>query len=109
MPRHRGPKAALILALAATAALAPATTLADDMAAQLCPILDAVAGSTAGYLPEAVQAQLVMQVAGAYDYDPAALDAVLEGADAATSAACPEARTAILTGTAKPSLADAMR
>jgi hypothetical protein len=56
-----------------------------------------------------VQAQLVMRVAGAYDYDPAALDAVLESADAATGDACPDARAAILTATEKPSLTDAMR
>jgi hypothetical protein len=99
-----------ILRAAVLAALAsPAAAAADDLAARLCPILSELADSTAGYAPEGVQAQLVMAVGGAYDFDPDALQGVLDGADAATSAACPEARRAILEGTGKPSLGDAMR
>jgi hypothetical protein len=81
---------------------------ADAMADRLCPILDAVAAS-AGGLPEAVQAQLVVEVAGAYDYDAVALQDVLDNVDAATSAACPEARAAVLAAANKPDLAAAMR
>jgi hypothetical protein len=97
------------LLLTAALAGAAAAACADTMSDKLCPILQEVSGRTGGFMPEGVQAQLVMSVAGAYDYDPDALAAVLEGADAATLDACPDARAAILAGTAKQSLADAMR
>jgi hypothetical protein len=108
MRRRDVPALPLVAAVAITL-IAATDAGADEMSAKLCPILDSVAGDTAGFIPEAVQAQLVMQVAGAYDYDPAALDAVLESADAATGDACPDARAAILNATKKPSLTDAMR
>ena len=91
------------LRLAATLTLlclAAGAARADAMADKLCPILQSVAASNASAsLPELVQAQLVMQVADAYGYDHDALQAVLDGADAATTAACPTARTAILAAT----------
>jgi hypothetical protein len=99
----RRPLAAVSLALLAT------TAAADEMSDRLCPILAAVAADASGAIPEAVQAQLVMRVAGAWDYDPDALQAVLDGADAATGAACPADRAAIVQATGKESLAEAMR
>ena len=60
-------------------------------------------------IPEAVQAKLVVSVAAAYDYDGEALAGVLDGADASATAACPDARTAVLEAVAKPSLEAAMR
>ena len=106
---HRGHVFALALAAGAIALVAATLARADEMADKLCPILADVAGGSAGAIPEAVQARLVMQVAGTYDYDPDALAAVLEGADAATLSACPDARSAVLAGTAKETLAEAMR
>ena len=96
--------------LAATALLAdPPAAVADEMANKLCPILAEIARSTAGYIPEAVQARVVIDVGGAYDFDPDAIAAVLDGADAATLAACPDTRAAILAGTGKDSLTAVMR
>ena len=92
--------AALPLALLATAATA------DEMADELCPIL---AADYASAIPEAVQAQLVMRAAGAYEYDPDALHAVLDGADAATTSACPAERAAVLKAADKASLTEVMR
>ena len=109
MRRRLDPRLALIAGTAIALGAMPGAARADDMAARLCPILETVAGDSAGGIPEAVQANLVIKVAGAYDYDPDALAAVLEGADAATLDACPDARAAVLAGTAKPSLAEAMR
>jgi hypothetical protein len=97
------------LPLAAALCLAATSVQADAMADTLCPILQRIAGEAAGMVPEAVQASLVIDVGGAYDYDHDALMAVLDGSDAATGAACPEARAAILAATRKDSLADAMR
>ena len=79
------------------------------MSDRLCPILAAVAADTSGAIPEAVQARLVMRVAGAWDYDPDALQAMLDGADAATETACPAERAAIVAATGKASLAEALR
>ena len=79
------------------------------MGDKLCPILASVAAGGGGMIPEATQAQLVVAVAGAYDYDHDALSDVLAGADAATTAACPDARAAVLQATNKPSLEAAMR
>ena len=90
-------------------ALLAAPAAAQEMAETLCPILAGVAAELGGAVPEAAQAQLVMRVAGAYDYDPAALDAVLDGADGATAAACPTDRAAVIAATGKASLAEAMR
>jgi hypothetical protein len=60
----------------------PSGAFADAMADKLCPILAEIAGSTQGYLPEAVQAQVVIDVGSAYDFDHDALMQVLDGADA---------------------------
>ena len=79
------------------------------MSDRLCPILAAVAGQSAGAIPEMTQATLVMQVADAYGYDHDALMQVLDAADASTTAACPAARSAVLAATGKASLTDAMR
>ena len=79
------------------------------MADKLCPILAGVAAEFGTAIPEAAPAQLVIRVAGTYDYDPDALDAVLDGADAATAAACPADRAAVLDATGKASLTEAMR
>jgi hypothetical protein len=94
--------------LAALTALPPAAS-ADEMSDKLCPILSSIAASTQGYIPEAVQAQVVIDVGGAYDHDHDALMRVLDEADATTSAACPDARAAILAGAAKDSLTSVMR
>jgi hypothetical protein len=96
-------------AILAITCLATPAARADAMADTLCPILEQVASGAADTLPEAAQARLVMAVAAAYDYDPDALQAVLDGSDAATEAACPEARSGALAATRKASLADAMR
>ena len=96
---------AAVFVLAALAAGAAA----QDMGAKLCPILAEVAAERAGAIPEAVRADLVITIAGAYDYDPEALAAVIDGADAATEAACPADRAAVLRGVALPTLAEALR
>lgn len=95
--------------LAAALALHPLAASSDALSDRLCPILAEVAGSTQGFIPEAVQAQLVMAVGSAYDFDPDALNEVLDTADASTEAGCPDARAAILAGTGKTTLYDAMR
>ncbi len=99
-------RVAVLLALLATT---PVAAEADEMSDKLCPILAQIAGSTQGYIPEAVQAQVVIDVGSAYDFDHDALMQVLDNADAATTAACPDARAAILSGTGKDSLAAVMR
>lgn len=99
----------LLALLAAVLALHPLAGSADALSDKLCPILAEIAGSTEGFVPEAVQAQLVMGVGSAYDFDPDALNEVLDGADASAEAGCPDARTAILAATGKQSLYDAMR
>ena len=97
------------LPLAAAVCLAAAAAQADAMSDKLCPILQKTVTDTAGAIPEFAQAQLVMSVADAYDYDPDALQVVLDQADASTTAACPDARTAVLAAVQKATLTDAMR
>ena len=72
------PRRAAFLLLAAALLWRPPAAAADEMADKLCPILGDVAGSTQGFMPEAVQAKVVMAVAGAYDYDHDALMRVLD-------------------------------
>lgn len=96
------------LAAAVIVALLPAVASAADTAERLCPILKSIAAAGGG-MPEMVQANLVMAVAEAWDYDHDALMAVLDDADAATGAACPQDRAAVLAATGKPTLTEAMR
>ena len=78
-----------------------ASAAADGMSDKLCPILSAVATQSAGAIPEMTQANLVLSVADAYGYDHDALE-VLDAADASATAACPDARTAVLAATGNP-------
>ncbi|MFT3974595.1 MAG: hypothetical protein QM699_14420 [Amaricoccus sp.] len=55
-----------------------------------------------------VGADLAIAVGDAYNLDPEALQGVLANADAATTAACPADRTAVLAAIGKPTLEEAM-
>lgn len=97
-----------LVATAAVLILAAGAGRADPLSDKLCPILAETAAGPGG-APELAQMQLITSVADAYGYDHDALQAVLDGADAATEAACPEARAAVLAATRQPSLFAAMR
>lgn len=90
-------------------ALTPATSSADDFAATLCAALADVVPRVQGYQPEGVRAQLVMKIAGDFDYDPDALSRVSNEIDEATSANCPDLRTRAIALAATPTLRDAVR
>lgn len=97
------------LVLVAAIALAAPAAHAEDYAAKLCPILEKVAANAPGAIPEMVQADLAIDVGDAYDLDPEALQGVLDNADAATTAACPDARAAVLKAAGKTTLEETMR
>ncbi|MFO1209695.1 MAG: hypothetical protein U1E40_10790 [Amaricoccus sp.] len=97
------------LVLAAALLLAATGARADAVADRLCPILEQVAADALGMVPEAVQANLVVDVGTARDHEHAPLMAVIDQSDAAAGVACPEARAAVLAALQKDTLAEAMR
>jgi hypothetical protein len=96
-------------ALLSLALLMSMPAAADELSDRICPILEKVETHSAGQAPFAVQANLVMEVAGAYDFKPEALQNVLANVDAATTAACPKLRESILKQLQMDSLQSAMR
>ena len=73
--------------LAAALLLAATGARADAVADRLCPILEQVAADALGMVPEAVQANLVVDVGKARDHEHAPLMAVIDQSGAAVLAA----------------------
>jgi hypothetical protein len=97
----------LLAVTLASAAVSPAA--AEDLGAQLCASLGKVVPSVRGYQPEGVRAQLVMEIAGAFDYEPEALRREREEIDAVTTKGCPALRTEAMKLAGTASLRDAIQ
>jgi hypothetical protein len=82
---------------------------ADEVADKVCPILQKAAAALDGKVAAAVQADLVLGIGQAWDFDFKALKTVTDTIDAATSAGCPEARAALLKHLDMESLKEALR
>lgn len=98
------PVVAAVIALASAEAAS-----ADDMSAKLCKALSDVAADTAQQADYAVQAAVIMSVAGAFEESPELLGKVMTEADALATKDCSDIRTTILERTNKQSLYDVMR
>ena len=66
------------------------------MSSTLCGVLQKLVPEVQTYKPEGAQAQLVMAVSEAFDYDPDKLREVKLHIDEATSASCPKERESML-------------
>jgi hypothetical protein len=94
-PSREAPLFARIASFCLVAAFAiPAA--ADELADKVCPLLERVASELGDKVAAAVQADLVIAIGGAYDFDGAALSTVTDNIDASASANCPAPRDAIL-------------
>lgn len=93
---------ALVLAIAGPAA-------ADALADKICPILEQTATELDDKIAEAVQADLVISIGSAYDFDGEALREVTDNIDASAAASCPAARDALLQRLQMDSLQRALR
>ncbi|MEZ5805693.1 MAG: hypothetical protein R3E51_20050 [Rhizobiaceae bacterium] len=82
---------------------------ADELSDRVCPILKTIASGMAGKADYAVQAELVMEIGGAYDFDGEKLRDVTANLDASTSETCPDSRSAILRHLSMNSLEQAVR
>jgi hypothetical protein len=82
---------------------------ADELADKICPILERVASELGDKVAAAVQADLVIAIGGAYDFDGEALRAVTDNIDASASASCPAPRGAILERLGMQTLQEALR
>ena len=82
---------------------------ADELSDKVCPILEKVASELGDKADYAVQAELVMQIGGAYDFDGEQLREVSANIDASTTEVCPAARSAILDRVSMTSLEQAIR
>jgi hypothetical protein len=80
-----------------------------SLSTTLCGILKEVIPQVRTYRPEGAQAQLVMAMAGAFNYDAATLRRVQEEIDKVTTASCPKDREAMLSILKMQSLAEAVR
>ena len=89
--------------------ISAAGSRADELADRVCPILQNIAEGSATKADYAVQADVVMQVGGEYNFDPEALKNLLADVDESTAAGCPEARNTILKVMTMDSLASVMR
>jgi hypothetical protein len=91
--------------------IGPGTTRAadDTLAGPLCSVLKKLVPEVRTYRPEGAQAQLVIAVAEAFEYDAATLRQVKEEIDQATTARCPQDRTSMLTILKMKTLAEAVR
>ena len=94
---------ALFLVLAVTAARA------DAVADKACPILQKAAAALDGKVAAEVQADLVMGIGQAWDFDFKALKTVTDTIDDAASAGCPKARDALLKHLQMGSLQEVLR
>lgn len=81
---------------------------AQSVAAGVCPILAKLVPEVRTFKPEGARAQLVMAVAGRFEYDAATLRRVKAEVDAATTASCPKDREAMLGILKMKSLAEAL-
>lgn len=82
---------------------------ADEIADRVCPLLEKIASGAAGKADYAIQAELIMAIGAAYDFDGEALKALLTNIDASTTQSCPGAKDTILKGVAMQSLEQALR
>jgi len=82
---------------------------ADELTDKVCPILEKTASELADKAGFAVQAELVMSIGGAYDFDGEALRTVTDNIDAAAGQGCPDARDVILKRLDMQSLQQALR
>jgi hypothetical protein len=82
---------------------------ADELGDKVCPILEKTASELADKAGFAVQAELVMSIGGAYDFDGEALRTVTDNIDAAAGQGCPDARDVILKRLDMQSLQQALR
>lgn len=82
---------------------------ADDISDKVCPIIEKIAAESSGKADYAVQSEILFQIVGAYDDDGDKLREIVGQLDASTTAACPDARTTVLTAAAVQSLAQALR
>lgn len=98
-------RAGLACAVLAFAAGAPAQ---PSIGASVCPVLAKLVPAVRGYKPEGARAQLVMAVGEKFDYDGVKLRQVRAEIDAATTAACPKEREAMLGVLKMKTLADAL-
>ncbi|WP_147283839.1 hypothetical protein [Bosea caraganae] len=98
-----------LAALCCLVLLSASASAADELSARICPILEKAAKEGKGKDSVMAQYGLLMAVGGAYDFKPEPLKAVLANVDAATTAACPEARAAVLKLVARETLAQALR
>lgn len=94
--------ACTVLAFAQGAPAQPA------IAISVCPILAKLVPAVRGHKPEGARAQLVMAVAEKFDDDGVKLRQVRAEVDAATTAACPKEREAMLGVLKMKTLADAL-
>jgi hypothetical protein len=101
-----------VLALLAPLLICFASSLpasADEFTEKLCAGLADVVPRVQGFRPEGVRAQLVMKIAGDFDYDPDALARVQDEGDAVTTASCPELRTQAIALAGTKTLGEALR
>jgi hypothetical protein len=89
------------------ASVAPAA--ADELSDQICPILKRVAADLGDKVAAAVQADLVIAIGGAYDFDGPALRTVTDNVDASAAAACAGPHDVILDRLDMQSLQQALR
>lgn len=100
---------AVAIVVAATSLVAGFPTSAQTpLGPSLCAVLKKLVPEVRTFKPEGARAQLVMAVGEKFDYDATKLRQVKAEIDAATTAACPKEREAMLSVLKMKSLAEAV-
>jgi hypothetical protein len=98
-----------IVAIVLILGVGTANAADEHLAEPLCNVLKRLVPEVSAYKPEGAQAQLVMAVAEAFDYDPDKLRQVKVEIDRVTTASCPKERESMLAILKMKSLAEAVR
>ena len=97
-----------ILVAATSLVISVPASAQTPLGPSLCAVLKKLAPEVRTFKPEGARAQLVMAVGEKFDYDATKLRQVKAEIDAATTAACPKEREAMLGVLKMKSLAEAV-